>query len=109
MNEEILAGLKGAIERGFQLDEAVQSFINAGYSPAEVNESASLISRGFAALPSLPKESSISKEEPLKKGFPSKIKWIIIILAVLVVLGVAISLLLFKNQFLGAVIDPIFP
>ena len=63
MNEEILSGLKIALERGFQLDESVQSFINAGYNASEVKESASFLSKGFSPLPSLPKEEVISKEE----------------------------------------------
>lgn len=40
MREELEAGLKNAIERGSSLEEAVQSFINAGYNPVEVKEAA---------------------------------------------------------------------
>ena len=39
--EEIIAGLKQAIERGYNLEQAKQSFINAGYSREEVEEAAS--------------------------------------------------------------------
>lgn len=50
MKEEIAAGLKNALERGASLDSAAQSFINAGYSPAEVKAAAQSISDGATAL-----------------------------------------------------------
>lgn len=108
MNEEILAGLKGAVSRGFKLEESMQSFINAGYTPAEVKEAASLISKGFSPLPSSTKEPSISKDE-IKPKSSSKMKWILIILLALTVLGLAISFLLLRDKILGMVIDPFFP
>ena len=108
MNEEILSGLRGAIERGFKLEESAQSFINSGYNPSEVKEAVSLISRGYSPLPTALKEDTMSKEVS-KQQSSSRIKWVLIILAIIVVLGVTISLLLFKDKFLGAVIDPIFP
>lgn len=43
MKDEIQAGLKNAIERGFTLDEAIKSFISAGYNPVEVKEAANSI------------------------------------------------------------------
>ncbi len=108
MNEEILAGLKGAIDRGFKLEESIQSFINAGYNPSEVREAASVISKGFSPLPSSAKETTSKKEEP-KSKLSSKTKWILIILTVLIVLGLTMGFLLFRNQLLGLVIDPFFP
>ncbi|HLF53884.1 MAG TPA: hypothetical protein VI544_01780, partial [Candidatus Nanoarchaeia archaeon] len=66
MNEEILSGLKGATERGFNLDESAQSFINAGYNPSEVKEAVSFISRGFSPLPKSLKEATIPKDENSK-------------------------------------------
>ena len=40
MRDDIYGGLKNAIERGATLDQAVRSFINAGYSESEVREAA---------------------------------------------------------------------
>jgi len=40
MREDILRGLKNAIERGEPLEKAVQSFISAGYNPVEVKQAA---------------------------------------------------------------------
>jgi len=116
MNEEILSGLKTAKERGFKIEDSVQSFINAGYSPTEVKEAAAFLSRGFSPLPSTPKEAEISSREEQKPKEPEmqkqaiskRTKWIIIILVILVVLGIVIPMLLFKDKFLG-VIDSIFP
>jgi len=49
MNNEIVAGLKNAVERGVSLDSAVQSFINSGYNPVEVKEAARILSSGGGA------------------------------------------------------------
>jgi len=50
MNDEISAGLKNALERGQTLKAAVQSFINAGYNPVEVRESAKMLSGESAQI-----------------------------------------------------------
>ena len=50
MRDEIWAGLKNAIERGASLDQAVESFISAGYNPAEVKEAANSIGQGAANI-----------------------------------------------------------
>jgi hypothetical protein len=50
MKDEIQAGLKNALERGFSLDNAVQSFISAGYNPFEVKEAANSLSGGVTPL-----------------------------------------------------------
>lgn len=46
MKEEIIAGLKNAIERGSSLDAAAQSFISAGYNAQEVREAAAVLRGG---------------------------------------------------------------
>ncbi len=50
MKEEIFSGLKIAIERGANIDSAVQSFINAGYNPIEVKEAANMIASGSSSF-----------------------------------------------------------
>jgi hypothetical protein len=44
VNEEILAGLKSAVERGESLNRAMLTFLNSGYKKEEVEEAASHIS-----------------------------------------------------------------
>ena len=112
MNEEILAGIKNALAHGFLLEEAADSFVNAGNNPSEVKEVVSFISKGISPLPSLSKttETAVQKEvaaekKPEKSG---KLKWILIILTALIVLGIILSFLLFRDKLLG-VIDQIFP
>ncbi len=46
MKDEILGGLKNALERGDSLEKAAQSFINAGYNPAEVRATAQIFMQG---------------------------------------------------------------
>jgi len=40
VRQDIIAGLRNALQRGISLDQAVKSFISAGYNPADVNEAA---------------------------------------------------------------------
>ena len=41
--DEIAAGIRNAMERGSSVEDAIQSFINAGYNPNEIEEAASAI------------------------------------------------------------------
>ena len=50
MKDEIIAGLKNALERGQPLEAAAQSFINAGYNPQEVKAAAAAISEGVSEI-----------------------------------------------------------
>ena len=50
MRNEISAGIKNALERGYSLEEAIQSFINAGYNPVEVKESANSLTSGATSI-----------------------------------------------------------
>ena len=46
MREEIVAGLQNAAARGQTLEQAAQSFINAGYNPQEVKAAYQMLSSG---------------------------------------------------------------
>lgn len=48
--EDIIAGLRNAIERGSTLEQAIQSFINAGYNPAEVKQAGQAFSQGATQI-----------------------------------------------------------
>ncbi len=50
MKEEIIAGIQNAIERGESLENAVQSFINAGYNSQEVREAAQSFTMGASTF-----------------------------------------------------------
>ena len=50
MREDIVAGLKKALERGVPLEKAVQSFVNAGYNPVEVKQAAQSLSSGIDSI-----------------------------------------------------------
>ncbi len=49
MREDIVAGLKNALEREIPLEKAIQSFINAGYNPVEVKQAAESMTDGATA------------------------------------------------------------
>jgi hypothetical protein len=123
MNEEILSGLRISLERGFTLDSAVQSFINAGYNSAEVNEAAALIQRGSSPIQAQPSAQipvqPFPKTPPLsgmpqaktppkeilgtKPSVSPKMKLLLVIAIALILLIVAgaIVTLLFKDQILS--------
>lgn len=46
MNEDIVSGIKNAVEHGATLEEAIESFLNAGYSSNEVQEAAHYLTTG---------------------------------------------------------------
>jgi hypothetical protein len=50
MKEEIIGGLRNALERGETIEKAMQSFVNAGYSPNEVREAAIAINPSASGL-----------------------------------------------------------
>lgn len=62
MSEEIVAGIRNAMERGASLQQAVQSFINAGYSAYEVREAERAISGGVSSIV-YPEATVVSSEE----------------------------------------------
>lgn len=112
--EEIVEGIRNALLRGYSIDEAIRSFINAGYPEADVRDSAEALGKGVLDIE---KKAYIVEEEPEKKGFFSKIfskkpeltgkekprifnKKIIILIAVLLVLiGVLLYLILTGKLF----------
>ncbi|MFH1307373.1 MAG: hypothetical protein ABIH72_00800 [archaeon] len=59
---EIVEGLKNAIERGYSLDLAKQSFINSGYARQEVEEAASAL--GYSSYPGIQSQPSPQQSSP---------------------------------------------
>jgi hypothetical protein len=71
LNEEIITGLRNAVENGESLQEAMQIMINTGYSPREVQEASKFIGGGIL-------QNNIPKPEenlvfPEKKSFLSNL------------------------------------
>jgi len=52
LNEEILGGLKSAIERGNSLKRAMMTFFNAGYKKEEIEEAARFLNESGISQPS---------------------------------------------------------
>ena len=48
MRDDIIGGLKNALDRGVSLESAIKSFVNAGYSEKEVKAAADVILGGSA-------------------------------------------------------------
>lgn len=63
--DEISAGIKNALERGESLEQAVQSFINAGYNPVEVREIASNTTGGVSKIINYPQYKNSPEPQPL--------------------------------------------
>ena len=103
MNEEILSGLRIALERGYTLDSAVQSFLNAGYNPAEVHEAAATLARGPSAqipVQPLPKMPQVQEAKPAASP-KMKLLLIIAIIIILLIIAGTIITLLFKDQIIN--------
>jgi len=68
--EEVLVGLKTAISKGESKESAMQSFINAGYSPQEVQEAGAKVNMGVSEKLAPPVNAPIAQAQPQKKkGF----------------------------------------
>ena len=74
MIDEIAAGIKNAVERGSSVEEAAQSFINAGYNPQEVREAANILTQGVTSIlnPQKQPQPSTSKSRYEKEGIDSR-------------------------------------
>lgn len=128
MGEDIFAGLKNAVERGYSIDKAVQSFINAGYNPVEVKRAAEKLQGASGIVKpqiedvktqmrvqsaqSMQKESKTIEaqnpqiQQPIAMQFqqkPKKHTGIIIILIIILVLLIAglAYLIFFEEEFLS--------
>jgi len=108
MKDEIVAGLKNALDRGESLKSAVQSFINAGYNPVQVREAAKALSEGASQItgqseidapqrkqgkrepPPLPKPAPAQKKdiENADKGKKILLIGLIIIISLLILGGI---------------------
>lgn len=80
VNEEILAGLKAAVERGQSVKSSMNAFVNAGYSKAEVEEAAKFLEEGGAEkkniIQEIPPADFFYKQpqKPVFKKLPAPIK-----------------------------------
>ena len=104
MKEDIIGGLKNAMDRGYTLDAAIQSFINAGYSVNEVKEAASNLSTGaLSILQPSDSQGAVQEINPEYHANPlesKKMNWkiFILIIILIIVLGLGTTLLIFKER-----------
>ena len=104
MRQDIYGGLKNALERGSSLEQAIQTFINAGYNSHEVKEAANALSPEAGS--SLPVKSPSKKENPLtshklkknesKKSSAGKI--ILLIAVLLILLSLLGATIFFREE-----------
>ena len=111
MIDEIHAGIKNAIERGSSLEEAVQSFISAGYNPVEVKEAANSIGSGAGAIINFQQAQSQNSEGDQKKVIlpdlapnSKKKKASILLIVLLLLLTVALVTLIFFSKYILALL-----
>jgi len=89
VRQDILAGLRNALERGEILGEAKASLINAGYSREEVEEAAATLSKieemteieEVAPVPKAAAGAIVEKKKKIKKLLP----YLIIVAAVIII------------------------
>ena len=72
--EKLIGGLKNALDRGETLAKAKQSFINAGYKPAEITAVAQKIPTATSVIG---KQITASSETPTKpQGAPAEVNFL---------------------------------
>lgn len=82
MKDDIAAGMRNALARGFSLEQAVQSFLNAGYNPNEVKEAQMAVTGGVSNVvyPEASTKPALTKKElsfvpaPPEEDYPVKKK-----------------------------------
>ena len=120
IREDIVSGLRNAVERGYSIDVAISSFVNSGYKKDEVTEAAAymgvvpVIAPQKAITPQIPAMLNTIQETPTEtisqqaieavqqKPKKSK-KGIILVVALGIILlalvGVLAYLIFFKKLF----------
>jgi hypothetical protein len=129
MKDEIIVGLKNAVERGYTIDQAVASMINAGYNAGEVKDAAGVffgashiiyssgkpdsseqmstnlagetiaLAKKAEAQMPLPQQSINPAASEVKKEGHGMV--IILVVILLLIVGLLISSMLFKDQILS--------
>lgn len=99
--EELIGGIKNALERGESMDKAIKSFIGAGYNREEVTAAARDVSRGVSAIIQPQGKTAAGQQKQLPKTpgkKKSKAKTIIIVAIViflLMLVGILVLTFLF--------------
>ncbi len=119
VREDIVAGLKNAVERGEGIETAKQSFISAGYPREEVEEASNLIQSGSALIigrgenfpplkiqqqvqPAETQQTEMPKEEkPLPNKLKRNFKIILLVIILLFLVGILMATILFKNEIIS--------
>ena len=100
MENEIIGGLKNALERGEDVERAKQTFVNAGYSAREVKVaadslksfSASEVAQIESPVKETPKEKKSLSLPPLKKQKTKNRKTSLVVLLIIAIIIFAVSL-----------------
>ena len=110
MRDDIEGGIKNALERGYSLEQAVRSFINAGYKESEIREAASIFENQDLAMSSHdtdplnhksnPVYSPAGNPQPLPKGDSSFVVIILVIILILTIAALA-STIIFRNELIA--------
>ena len=120
MREDIAGGLRNALERGENLEDAVRTFINAGYAEKDVRDAAEYaVSGTLASLTHVSpneirgkkptirkletKKSKITTKHNAKSSFGAKV--FILGGSLLVLAGILISTLIFRAQILSFIAE----
>lgn len=110
-NEEILGGLRFAINKGESLQKAMTTFYNAGYTRQEIEQAAKMLQQEQVQTPKTPLEKPIGQkllpiklppkkvsayEEPVKKPKRKAGRWLLIALisVAIIFIGLLIAFLL---------------
>ena len=121
MREDIYGAIKNALDRGANLEQAIKSLINSGYSEFEVRQAAKSFTEGAisptplqiqpltlskappAPAPALPTEvqKPIEKQKigaEVKKKLPIKI--IVLVIILIILLSALIATFFFRSQII---------
>lgn len=100
MRNDLLGGLKNALARGARVEDAIATFVNAGYNEFEVREAAKSITQGSldvisaAPIPTTNLSLSNIPSSPVSQVMHKSYKKVILLTCVLLILVCALLLTL---------------
>lgn len=108
VRQDIIAGIKNAVERGYSFEQAKKVLINSGYNINDINETYNYLTGGALSAENLPafKTPNIPENTNLNQNYPSLPKtpeiknkktfpWTVVILSSILILLIICLILVF--------------
>jgi hypothetical protein len=104
MRQDIVIGIRNALERGYSIQQAKATLVNAGYNHSEVEEVASYLTGGLNTTPQNPQNlQSLPKQYTTQNTKKSNnvLTWILFSLIVVTAIALILMSFLFRDKIIN--------